>query len=190
MPAPLILQTQKRRVSGKSLLPNGNLCKLHRGDPAEKVMHSSVSKAVWAACGSFCLMFEHEYFCWMNNTCSGSFFKPGLCCSLMSFLTSYPIGSSMKFIFCTLRYRKSLVFLNIPPDCVMWAFSYHMCPEGKSHGTLPKNIILKSCRWVVYTQPREGSKAVYFSRPLLPSSIPPSRGMRKACSSFCSIPTW
>lgn len=192
MPAPLILQTQKRRVSGKSLLPNGNLCKLHRGDPAEKVMHSSVSKAVWAACGSpFCLMFEHEYFCWMNNTCSGSFFKPGLCCSLMSFLTSYPIGSSMTFIFCTLRYRKKFSIFEYPTRLCDVSLLLPHVSRGKSHGTLPKNIILKSRvgEWSIHSQER-GARQCISAGPSLPSSIPPSRGMRKACSSFCSIPTW
>ena len=153
---------------------------------------SSVSKAVPTVCGSpFCQMFEHKYFCWMNTVCSGSFFKPGLCCSLVSFfLTSYPISSSVTFIFCTLRYRKKFSIFEYPSrSCDMSLLLSHVS-RGKSHGTLPKNIILKSRvgEWSIHSQ--EGNKAVYFSRPSLPSSIPPSRGLRKLCYSFCSIPTW
>lgn len=143
---------------------------------------SSVSKAVPTVCGSpFCLMFEHKYFCWMNNVCSGSFFKPGLCCSLVSFfLTSYPISSSVTFIFCTLRYRKKFSIFEYPSrSCDMSLLLSHVS-RGKSHGTLPKNIILKSRvgEWSIHSQ--EGNKAVYFSRPLPPFLHPSLPGTEEA----------
>lgn len=177
MLAPLFLQTQKSRVSGKNLLPNGNFCKLHRGDPAEKVIHSSVSKAVPAVCGSpFCPVFEHDCFCWMNNMCSGSFFKPGLCCSLMSFfLTSYLIGSSVTFIFCTLRYRKKFSIFEYPSRwCDMSLLLSHVS-RGKSHGALPKNIILKSCvgEWSIHSEEQGTRQCISAGPSSLPLSLPP-----------------
>lgn len=117
----------------------------------------------------------------MNNMCSGSFFKPGLCCSLMSFfLTSYPIGSSVTFIFCTLRYRKKFSIFEYPSrSCDMSLVLSHVS-RGKSHGTLPKNIILKSRvgEWSIHSQ--EGNKAVYFSRPLPPFLHPSLPGTEEA----------
>lgn len=58
--------------------------------------------------------------------------------------------------------EKSLVFLNIPPDCVMWAFSYHMCPE-ESHMEHSQSIILKSRvgEWSMHSQ---GSKDSVFQQ--------------------------
>ena len=113
--------------------------------------------------------------------CSGSFFKPGLCCSLMSFfLTSYPIGSPVTFIFCTLRYRKKFSIFEYPSrSCDMSLVLSHVS-RGKSHGTLPKNIILKSRvgEWSIHSQ--EGNKAVYFSRPLPPFLHPSLPGTEEA----------
>lgn len=134
MPAPLFLQTQKRRVSGKSLLPNGNLCKLHRGDPAEKVMHSSVSKAVRTACGSpFAWCLNMSIFVeWITCAVAHSLSQGSVALSCPSFWLPTWLVHPWHLSFVLWDREKSLVFLNIQPDRVMWAFSYHMCPE-ESH---------------------------------------------------------